>query len=997
MRPHRLRWAGIGPYPQAVEINFEDLSSLGLYLIVGPTGAGKTTIFDAITYALFGKLAGARNSQQIISDHDNAAASEVELEFTHRDRRYSVRRRPNPPGKSSKPHDHLLISHAAEGGATDTEVRVTGATRVTTEIESILGLDASQFNRVMLLPQNEFQAFLLANSADKEKLLRSLFNTELFHRAEEELDSVARALTETALEAERELAFTQTKVIDEWRGLVSAGLLPSQESAGDGESSDDDAQISLADLQSAIVGHLTEAEILQGDLAEAARIATEERAAADRESTRYSASVQLAELRRIATEQEPALLLAEASLRSHDHAISIAEEIQRRDTAAQLVDEATALLASARATAESVITGSKWTDSQLTHLCDHLATGTPATIATAFASLTASIEAAQTHHVAATTADQLSQKLRADHARLLDGISETTLDLDQAERALAEARETVEAAQSAALQLPVLREAVSELTRAESAADLEAPTAAFRAAQERHDTASTRAAAAQSALEQALTARTRFLAGELALTLTPGTACPVCGSAEHPTPAVQLPDAPQVDALTKVRDIAHQERTSAELELSQSQLTLNEARQAAATLPSPDERASLRTNYETANDLAKQLTNLTLQVDAEADRRQKLSTELERLKSSAAAVLQEADTAAATSISERSRAQISEETLPHASALLEQLTKLIADIEAATTQLGKAVPVLTSRSEQVAGLLESSEFVDETSVTAAVLPPERHSEYSDLLAAAEIRQTEMTRLEGTIGDRPPPETAPDLTGLLAREEELQGRYRAAADAATRLQVAATRCAEIKTTLDRIGPEATALQQRAARFREIATVVRHGKRPHLSLERWVQRAIFDDVCQVASERIRILSSGRYLLTLDAEEGREKTQAGGLDLYVTDSHTGRTRAVHTLSGGEQFLTSLALALALAEVVQQMSGGIELSSLFIDEGFGSLDGETLDTAVEVLRALQTSGRSVGVISHVEAMQNDLPVGIRVIPGPTGSSLSFPALSRN
>jgi exonuclease SbcC len=147
--------------------------------------------------------------------------------------------------------------------------------------------------------------------------------------------------------------------------------------------------------------------------------------------------------------------------------------------------------------------------------------------------------------------------------------------------------------------------------------------------------------------------------------------------------------------------------------------------------------------------------------------------------------------------------------------------------------------------------------------------------------------------------------------------------------------------------------------------------------------------------VASERIKVLSSGRYQLTLQAEEGRERALAGGLDLYVTDSHTGRTRAVQTLSGGEQFLTSLALALALADVVQQMSGGMELSSLFIDEGFGSLDGETLDTAVEVLRTLQDSGRSVGVISHVEAMQHDLPVGIRVIPGPTGSRITFPALS--
>ena len=158
---------------------------------------------------------------------------------------------------------------------------------------------------------------------------------------------------------------------------------------------------------------------------------------------------------------------------------------------------------------------------------------------------------------------------------------------------------------------------------------------------------------------------------------------------------------------------------------------------------------------------------------------------------------------------------------------------------------------------------------------------------------------------------------------------------------------------------------------------------------LGLERWVQRAVFEEVCDVASERIRELSHGRYVLTLESNGQRSRTRAAGLDLFVTDSHTGRTRPVQSLSGGEQFLTSLALALALAEVVQNRSGGIELSTLFIDVGFGSLDGDTLDTAVEVLRSLQDSGRTVGLISHVEAMRQELTVGIQVIPSAAGSSL--------
>jgi exonuclease SbcC len=158
---------------------------------------------------------------------------------------------------------------------------------------------------------------------------------------------------------------------------------------------------------------------------------------------------------------------------------------------------------------------------------------------------------------------------------------------------------------------------------------------------------------------------------------------------------------------------------------------------------------------------------------------------------------------------------------------------------------------------------------------------------------------------------------------------------------------------------------------------------------LGLERWVQRDLFREVCIESNTHIRTLLKGRYELTLDPLEGRVRARTGGLDLYVIDANSGKTRQVQDLSGGETFLVALALALSLAEVVQSLSGNLELSSLFIDEGFGTLDSETLDAAVSLLDSIRSDGRSIGIITHVDQMQKTLPIGMKINKTSRGSSI--------
>ena len=175
--------------------------------------------------------------------------------------------------------------------------------------------------------------------------------------------------------------------------------------------------------------------------------------------------------------------------------------------------------------------------------------------------------------------------------------------------------------------------------------------------------------------------------------------------------------------------------------------------------------------------------------------------------------------------------------------------------------------------------------------------------------------------------------------------------------------------------------------------DVQTRMKNPREGQFDLETWVIRRDFEEICELASKILLTISQNRYEITLRPPQTNTEKSPSGLDLYVFDGHTGQARSVKTLSGGEQFLTSLALANALAEVIQQKSGGVEISTLFIDEGFGTLDSDTLEIAIETLRTMQSDGRTIGVISHVEQLQNELPTGIRVSKDALGSSIrSYP-----
>jgi exonuclease SbcC len=241
-----------------------------------------------------------------------------------------------------------------------------------------------------------------------------------------------------------------------------------------------------------------------------------------------------------------------------------------------------------------------------------------------------------------------------------------------------------------------------------------------------------------------------------------------------------------------------------------------------------------------------------------------------------------------------------------------------------------------------------------------------------------------------------PKERPDTANIEAELRRNQTAQGVAATRLTKLSSLNQRIEEFDVHHVKLRPQAEEAQSRLLEANALEKAMNTGQGVGVGrvyrLQEWIQRRLFEQVCRVASEQLRTLTEGRYIITLEADAEAVVRRAQGLDLYVVDSHQGTKRGVGTLSGGETFLASLALALALAEVVQTHAGGIKLPCLFIDEGFGSLDRETLSCATEVLKTLQGSGRTIGVITHVDAMHEDLHPGIRVIKTDSGSRLEYP-----
>ncbi len=980
MRPHLLKFGGIGAYGGDVEISFDDLSKQGLYLIVGPTGAGKTTIFDAMTYALFGATASERESM-FVSDHDGRVDPYVEFTFSHQGRRFIIHRTPaKEQGKTPPPSKQWFREIDDRGDELRTE---TGTNTINPSVKELLGLDANQFMKVVLLPQGKFQEFLMAKSTDRRPLLQKIFGTGLYA-------IVAMRLKEAA--AELEQAAERARIaLESERGTARSVI----------ESLDDEVRVDLPDPDHDLDGVIEKLGVISGERNKSATAAGDllmaavsAETSAQTDAERFKAKQELNDLEPIQNVEQKKAATAEGSIDAHRRAERVVAADNAAVEAKKQADESETAVTEARKELTRVVKDLTISPEETSTLEGALSSASPTALAGEIDKLIRKVEDTLSAHTDLLEAKGDEKSALDEIGRIEKDTGRLKADKEKKSKELETAKKKHKESNDAAKKYPTLEARISKIDDTRKDADVEGAQQALVDADDKLKAAQKTLKAADEKLEKARNDRTLHLAGELAANLIKGEECPVCGSVEHPRKAKKTSET-DVGKLEKARDKAYGTVMSIEADVSARQTAVETALTNKAKLPTAAEEKKLRQEFEKISELAGLLEEREEYVEALEEAITELTDFLSELAAKAAAHKSSLTGAQKkiTKLEPRASALGAIAVVEKAQTLLEEGKEQVKVLEAAVVRATTAKGTAESTKQNLGVVLTTEGFKTVDSARAAVLEDQQVSSLKDLIKAVNDRAERIATLKGLVGSDPVPKEMPDLEVLEAARQRAEEALRLASDSASTLASAIRQLETAQSNIAALGPKVDAEVEQARKAKAIAGVVHAGvgagNDRQLGLEEWVQRTLFEEVCEVATDQLLRLSNNRYVLTLDAEDARMKKKAGGLELYVIDSQNGKRRSVHTLSGGEQFLTSLALALALAEVVERHAGGMELSALFIDEGFGSLDGETLDAAIDVLLKLHDTGRTVGVITHVEAMQQQLPIGIRITKTNKGSSL--------
>ncbi|MBF6238376.1 SMC family ATPase [Nocardia otitidiscaviarum] len=1099
MRLHRLELTAFGPFAETTVVDFDVLGADGLFLLHGQTGAGKTTVLDAIAFALYGRVPGARGeSKRLHSDHaDEQTPPRVVLEATLGGRRLRLTR--SPEFQRPKKRGTGWVTAQASATLEWLDGRGLNLSRIPDigdEVVRLLGMSADQFFQVVLLPQGDFARFLRADNEDREKLLEKLFDTERFGTAEQWLIDKRRA---SAAELD-----TRRQSIDRLIARIGgAAGLPATETVGPLEAVEWSQDL-LTTARAALTA--TAADLERGEAAAtlARRAAEDQRrlhdlhrrlTAARDQLDRYAAGADRrmqaqAELDRARRAEPVAAALSDAraaavALRRREEATGRAAE----ELAARLIE-----------TASLELPGTYWAAADLMHgelavtdLADELAMIEPMAEGGVDATEPAAPGAGDSEPVAGTSGeggaspsggpgplDQAGSPGRANVAEHggMRGQSETAggarTGLESAIArwtaqigALDEVRADAETARRLAGEMTRLRREQEELAgqaeklrrlrvelpesiasaegRLRTAADAAAGLPVLEADCERLRTAASAAlelatrrgelARAQAALESARSAhldarehtlalRERRLAGmaaELAEALAEGQPCTVCGSTNHPDPARASGAPVSKDAEDKalqaerVAEAAREraQRQVADLERAIEVLVERGGDADKAELAGALNAATER--YESARRLAERVEALTAELTRLRSDEARLQDELRDCETRAGATTERivATDRRLAELTERLRtAAGADGTVERRRARLRTLVDDATAVRSARAEAASARDQVAAAALRVetlsrdAGLVESVVPVMRADgsgpdytvladyarvVDAAARTAQQQADLEDELVAADRARASA---ESVLAEPEVRAAATAELGDLERLEEavaqaqsqLKDAVAAHADATRRVEQLEELCGQLWAAVDRIAP----LQRAHEELSGLADVVagRGENNRKMSLRSYVLAARLEEVALAGSVRLRRMSGGRYEF-VHSDAAGPRGRRGGLGLDIRDDYTGAIRPAKTLSGGETFMASLSLALGLADVVAAESGGLVLDTLFIDEGFGSLDADTLDAVMGVLDELRSGGRVVGVVSHVDEMRQRIPSRLHVVRGRTGSYL--------
>ena len=1082
---HNLEFEAFMAYPKRQEINFDTLNNAGVFLLNGPTGAGKTTILDAICYALYGETSSDRESAKLHSTYaaHSGTKPRVLLDVTLHGKRLRIDRTPayNKPitrgarkGQMREESAKATLAEIAPGADPSDEKAWTPISSSVAEVNRTIAerthLTKEQFLKVVLLPQGQFAQFLKSKPKERKELLKKMFPVEHY-------EQLFAALTEEAKTAQQEVAQdenTQRGYLERARAemlalqsLLDAVDSDAEEAAEAGEETSENLttenvtaeNVTAETLDAWVAGGVERARKTSvREKQEQQRLTDEadrntrllaERAQLQADWREYE---QLCERRTRLTEradehkaQREELAQARAAAPLHAqyaqvHAESQALAARQQDQAAcasALDDTGRALLAALRdeETPEDVTFPEETTFAALPEL-------EPAEQETQLEALLDTLRAlqkkdAQLTDEEAAVAALLKQAnaLEQDKARAEKTLSDLTAAAEQLAEELA-GYSTADEERTLAAHL------VTEAQQKHDAAQqmqqkLDAASAAVAAAQKQSKRTATAEQKAQekwqASAQQALAATEEFknlqvlrlaqASSLLARELKDGEPCAVCGSVEHPAPAQiaegeQLVERADLDAAKEREDKAHKQARTHELAKDRATKAHQEASEALA---------AARTQYETlvaqgecdveqtAAQLQQAQTRLA-QAQSRVTARDGVLVKVERVRAEqqkAQEALRTIESAAVEAqtrhrdAAARCEAAAAELAPARAAVGFAQRVEAVEGYRVAHQRLARAVLLLGQARErhalaaaQAERLLAESSFESAELVQAAVRTPERVDALEQAVAAYELEHARL--LEGfgreaivAVAARAAAgEQAPDdLQGVREQVEQLRA-------AAHRLTLREGERESMLRSLHVLRGEYAAFRAKTAQRYDRAQMLANlaaaargdtlgGYEHQVDLVSYVLGAEFERILHSASLHLDRMSEGRYGMVFSNHRAKGSRSGGGLNLEITDTWTGEPREASSLSGGESFLASLSLALGLAEVVQANNGGIELDTLFIDEGFGTLDAETLDMVMGTIESLRDSGRTIGLISHVEEMKNRIPAQIVVEKGQNGSSV--------
>jgi exonuclease SbcC len=920
MKPLKLTMQAFGPYAGEQVIDFAALDH-GLFLLTGPTGSGKTSVFDALKYALFGQMSDVeRRPEGMRSQHaQEDVETYVELDFEQDGHAYHIRRKPEQVRLKKRGQGTTTAAAEVEFSCTDNADSpvLTRVGDVNKKVEEVLGIDAEQFSRICMIAQGDFSSVLNASSAERESIFRRIFGTEIYQDFQE---SLKRSLSGASYELDQKKHDVEINVerLD----------VPETDSSFE-------RYCELKSMPDWMLRASEFSDIASGVLEERRKKSlhdTEERAALSKELDEVKNKLGQAQAR-----QNLQKTLSEARTWIDEHTSQIEQAKTAFDEQEAQVEgwqEYKAETDQLRSTLPSYENLTK-TQGERKTLADKLA-ATEKGLAEDAASLDELSSESEKLNVERTGLSDL--EVKAAHLEALDA------DLARLDRDLAAVEQLVERRDSQEVELQKKKE------------DYEKADAECKVADDAHD--------------YAFRSYNRQIAGILARDLEDGIPCPVCGATEHPHLAQAEDDAPskeEVERLEKRAQDARKKLSSAGEELSTA-------------------REALKATDQQLADAAKPFSD-----KAQGELSEQIGQARSRLEDEKAHLgAQRADLDAS-----RERLGQIDELLKAQGEKSEQLTERIGKAKDDRSNFKADLSALDERIKGLQAQLEfesAEELQRELSTRDKVLERAR-AEYGRAKAENERLQKELTEhksavatCQGELEGIQEVDSAPLEQRRAALEEQLE-------QLGERLQehaIAINTLEEVSAGLRGLASELEELQrdyEGLARMSNLANGTASGRLGRVSFETYVQGVYFDRVLHAANERLEVMSESRYAL-VRAKQPRDMRSKAGLDLDVLDRYTGLRRSASTLSGGETFMASLSLALGFSDVIQQEAGGVHIDAMFIDEGFGTLDDESCQMAVDVLSRLGDDNRLVGVISHVDLLKEHIPRRIEVVKTSHGSS---------